>query len=91
MTNDNLAQNLFEEISNALWNLPKNKNLIIQKSDEKNCEVILDRQDYIKQIENILKNHNKFTKTWLQWISSFTMQNKYDKYIFLHKRNPSTR
>ena len=39
----------------------KNKDLIILKSDKGNSVVIVDRQDWIKKMNNILSDEKKFT------------------------------
>ena len=37
----------------ALKNLSQNKNIVIQKSDKGNTIVIVDRDKYIKKMENV--------------------------------------
>ena len=37
------------------------KNLIIQKSDKINSVIFVNRQDYIKKMDNILTDEKKFT------------------------------
>ena len=44
-----------------LYKTSKNKDLITQKSDKGNSVVIVDKQDYIKKMNNILSDENKFT------------------------------
>ena len=56
--NNNLSKKVFI----ALQNLSKNKNLIIQKSDKGNSVVIVDREDYIKKMNDILNDKKKFWK-----------------------------
>ena len=56
-----MPQNLSNDDFITLQNLSKSKNLIIQKSDTVNSVVIVDRQDYIKKMDNILSDQNKFT------------------------------
>ena len=58
--NNNVPQNLSSDEFLALTNLSKNKDLIIQKSDTGNSVVIVDRQDYIKKMNNILSDQKKF-------------------------------
>ena len=53
--NNNVPQNLSKGEFIALQNLSKNKNLIIQKSDKGNSVVIVQRQDYLKKMNNIFK------------------------------------
>ena len=47
--NNNVPQSLSKEEFNSLQNLSKNKNLIIQKSD--NSVVIVQRRDYLKNFK----------------------------------------
>ena len=61
-----MPQNLCKYQFIALQNLSKNKDLITQKSDKGNSMVIVDRQDYIKKMDNILTDQNNFTKVNLQ-------------------------
>ena len=56
--NNNLSKKVFI----ALQNLSKNKNLIIQKSDKGNSVVIVDREDYIRKMNDILNDKKKFWK-----------------------------
>ena len=61
--NNNVPNNnLSKEVFIALQNLSKNKNLIIQKSDKGNSVVIVDREDYIKKMNDILNDKKKFWK-----------------------------
>ena len=39
---------------NALKNLSSLKNIIIQKSDKENSVVVMNRDDYIKQLETLI-------------------------------------
>ena len=39
----------------------KNKGLIIEKSDKGNSVIIVNKQNYIKKMDNILNNQKKFT------------------------------
>ena len=61
-----MSQNLSKDEFIAFQNLSKNKNLIIQKSDKENSVVTVDRHDYIKKMENILSDQNKFTRVNLK-------------------------
>ena len=61
-----MAQNLSEEEFSALQNLFKSKELIIQKSDKGNSVVIVDRQDYVKKMNDILSDQKKFCKVNLK-------------------------
>ena len=47
---------------NALENLTKNKNLVIQKADKGSTVVIINKNDYETKIENILSDSTKFKK-----------------------------
>ena len=42
--------------------LSQNKHIVIQKSDKSNSTVIIDRDNYIKKMENFLSNQSKFQK-----------------------------
>ena len=61
-----MSQNLSKDEFIAFQNLSKNKDLIIQKSDKENSVVTVDRHDYIKKMENILSDQNKFTRVDLK-------------------------
>ena len=52
---------IFLVINSLLYKTSKNKDLITQKSDKGNSVVIVDKQDYIKKMNNILSDENKFT------------------------------
>ena len=64
--NNNVPQNLSKEEFIALQNLSKNKDLIIQKSDKGNSAVIVQRQDYLKKMNDILSDQKKFSKVSLK-------------------------
>ena len=49
----------------ALQNLSKNKNLIILKSDKSNSVAIVQRQNYLKKMNDILSDQKKFSKVSL--------------------------
>ena len=63
---NNVPQNLSNEEFIALQNLSKNKGSIIQKSDKSNSVVIVQRQDYLKKMNDILSNQKKFSKVSLK-------------------------
>ena len=52
--NKNPQQNLSKEELAALTNLSKNKDIVIQKPDKGNSVVIVDKDTYIKRMENLL-------------------------------------
>ena len=54
------VSNLSEAELNALENLTKNKNLVIQKVDKDNTAVIINKNDY--KIKDILSDSTKFKK-----------------------------
>ena len=60
--NKNPQQNLSKEELTALTNLSKNKDIIIQKSDKGNSVVIVDKDTYVKRMENLLSDQRKFEK-----------------------------
>ena len=60
--NANVPQNLSDEELEALDRLSKNKNLVVQKADKGNSMVLVDRDVYVKHMENILKDNTKFKK-----------------------------
>ena len=62
----NPQQNLSKEELAALTNLSKNKDLIIQKSDKGNSAVIVDKDTYIKRMENLLSDQRNFEKVTLK-------------------------
>ena len=64
--NKNPQQNLSKEELTALTNLSKNKDIIIQKSDKGNSVVIVDKDTYIKRMENLLSDQRKFEKVTLK-------------------------
>ena len=61
-----MSQNLSKEELIALQNLSKNKDLTIQKSDRGNSVGIVQRQDYIKKINDFLSDQKKFSKVSLK-------------------------
>ena len=64
--NNNVPQNLSKEEFIALQKLSKNKDLIIQKADNGNSVVIVQRQDYLKKMNDILSDQKKFSKVSLK-------------------------
>ena len=46
----------------ALQNLRKNKNIVIQKSDKGNSVVVVDRADYLDEMDNLLNDTQNFKK-----------------------------
>ena len=60
--NANVPQNLSDEVLVALHRLSKNKNVVVQKADKGNSVVLVDRDVYVKHMENILKDNTKFKK-----------------------------
>ena len=64
--NKNPQQNLSKEELAALTNLSKNKDIVIQKSDKGNSVVIVDKDTYIKRMENLLSDQRKFEKVTLR-------------------------
>ena len=55
------SENLTASEFKALRHLSKNKNIVIQKADNGNTIVILDKISYISAIEEILNDHTKFS------------------------------
>ena len=64
--NKNPKQNLSKEELAALTNLSKNKDIVIQKADKGNSVVIVDKDTYIKRMENLLSDQRKFEKVTLK-------------------------
>ena len=64
--NNNVTQNLSWEEFIALQNLSKNKDLIIRKSDKGSPVVIVQRQDYLRKMNDILSDQTKFSKVSLK-------------------------
>ena len=59
---DHRFENLSQKEYDAFINLSDNKNTIIQKTDKGNTVVIIDWENYVKEIEEILSYTNKFLK-----------------------------
>ena len=64
--NKNPQQNLSKEELAALANLSKNKDIVIHKSDKSNSVVIVDKDTYIKRMENLLRDQREFEKVTLK-------------------------
>ena len=65
--NLNVPQHLSDNEFQALKNLSRlKKEVIIQKSDKGNSVVLVNKSDYIRHIEGILKDANKFEKVSLK-------------------------
>ena len=60
--NANIPQNLSYEELEALEQLSKDNNLVVQKADKGNSVVLVDQDVYVKYMENILKDQSKFEK-----------------------------
>ena len=56
------SENLSQEEYDTFINLSNNKNLIIQKVDNGNTVVTIDRANYVKEMEKILSDTNEFLK-----------------------------
>ena len=54
--NKSPQQNISKEELAALASVSKNKDIVIQKSDKGNSVVIVDRETYIKRMENLLSD-----------------------------------
>ena len=57
--NANDPQNISDKELEALDRLSKTKNLVVQKADKGNSVVLTNRDVYVKQMENILKDNTK--------------------------------
>ena len=65
--NLNVPQHLSDSEFQALKNLSRlNKEVIIQKSEKGNSVILVNKSDYIRHIEGILKDVNKFEKVSLK-------------------------
>ena len=51
----------------ALKNLSQNKHIVIQKSEKGNSIVIVDRDKYIKKMENFLSDQSKIQKPTVKY------------------------
>ena len=63
--NKNPQQNLSKEELATLASPSKNKDIVIQKSDKGNSVVIVDKETYIKRMENLLSDQRKFERVTL--------------------------
>ena len=61
-----MDQNLSKDELAALANLSKNKDIVIQKFGKGNSVVIVDKDTYIKRMENLLSDQRKFEKVTLK-------------------------
>ena len=59
----NTVSSLNKDEISALKTLYENKDLIVQKSDEGNSIVLINKSDYLDQMYNILSDTKKFVKT----------------------------
>ena len=64
--NKSPQQNLSKEELAALASLSKNKNIVIQKSDKGNSVLIVDKETFIKRMENLLSVQRKFERVALK-------------------------
>ena len=64
--NKSPQQNLPKEELAALASLSKNKDIVIQKSDKGNSVVIVDKETYIKRMENLLNDKRKLERVTLK-------------------------
>ena len=85
--NNNVTQNLSWEEFIVLQNLSKNKDLIIRKSDKGSPVVIVQRQDYLRKMNDILSDQTKFSKVSLKedTLLNFFINQKKDFHNFLKK------
>ena len=58
---DQRFENLSQEEYDAFINLSNDKNIIIQKSDKGNIVVIIDRANYLKEMEKILSRYQQIS------------------------------
>ena len=64
--NKNLQQNLSKKELTVLTNLSKSKDVVIQKCYKDNSAVIVEKDTYIKRMENLLNDQRKFEKVNLK-------------------------
>ena len=64
--NKNPQQNLSQKELEAVTNFGKNKDIVIQKSDKGHSFVTVDKNTYIKRMENLLSDQRKFEKVALK-------------------------
>ena len=86
--NKNPQQNLSKEELTALTNLSKNKDIVIQKSDKGNSVAIVDKDTYIKRMENLLSDQRKFEKVALKNVAFLNFVVNQEKCIDTIFKNP---
>ena len=59
-------QNLSKGELETLASLRKNKDFVIQKSDKRNSVIIVEKETYIKRMENLLSDQRKFERVTLK-------------------------
>ena len=64
--NKSPQQNFLKEELAALASLSKNKDILTQKSDKDNSVAIVDKETYIKRMENLLSDQRKFKRVTLK-------------------------
>ena len=64
--NANVPQHLSNEEFEALKTLPGSCNLVIQKADKDNSVVIVEKNVYVRHMETILSDLNKFGKVGIK-------------------------
>ena len=76
--NLNVPQHLSDREFQALKNMSRlKKEVIIQKSDKGNAIVLLNKSGYVRHVEDILKDVNKFEKVSLKkGILNFTVNHE---------------
>ena len=60
--NANVPQCLSNEEFEALKTLSNNCNLVIQKADKSNSVIIVEKDVYLRHMETVISDHNKFEK-----------------------------
>ena len=86
--NKNSQQNLSKEKLAALTNLSKNKDIVIQNSDKGHSVVIVDKDTYIKRMENLLSDQRKFEKVTLKNDAFLNFVVNQEKHIDTIFKNP---
>ena len=75
--NYSVPQHLSKEKFEALKTLSKNCNLVIQKADKGNSVVIVEKYVYLRHMETILSDLNKFAKVSIKkGISNFSINHE---------------
>ena len=86
----NVPQHLSKEKFEALKTLPKNCNLVIQKADKSNSVVIVEKDVYLRRMETIISDHNKFEKVTIKkGISNFSINHERNINIYLKRLEKS--